>query len=228
METADNLTIPVQPRTGLKKRDTKQLRKGGGVPAVVYGPGGENRTVSLDIRLAEKFSKRIYKNKIFTFQSDEKSLNGLKVLKKDMTVHPLTRRPLHLDFLSLDMTRPVRVSVEIRFEGKPKGVREESGVFSATLRWVEVECLPADIPPFLTIDVTSLTLNQNLHVSDLKTPEKIKLMTKKERTLCTVSETKEESPEATEETAAAKEAPSAPGEGKKQGGTPPATAKKDS
>ena len=196
----ENLTIPVQIRTNLKKSDTKKLRKNNLVPAIVYGPGQKNQAVSLDIRLAEKFSKKAYENKIFTFQSDNKNLNGLKVIRKDMTVHLLNRKPLHLDFFSLDMNRSIRVNVEIRFEGKPKGVREEGGVFSATLRSVEVECLPADIPAFLTVDVTHLTLNENLHVSDLKVPEKIKLITKRERTLCTVSETREEETTDSQET----------------------------
>ena len=196
----ENLTIPVKTRIALKKSDTKKLRKNNLVPAIVYGPGQKNHAVSLDVRLAEKFSKKSYENKIFTFQSDDKGLNGLKVIRKDMTVHFLNRKPLHLDFLSLDMTRPIRVHVEIRFEGKPKGVREEGGVFSAVLRSVEIECLPADIPAFLTVYVTPLELNENLHVSDLKVPEKIKLITKKERTLCTVSETKEEETTDTEKT----------------------------
>lgn len=188
----ESLIIPVKTRTSLKKSDTKKLRKGNLVPAIVYGPGQTNQAISLDIRLAEKFSQKTYKNKIFTFESKDKKLNGLKVIKKDMTVHLLNRRPLHLDFFSLDMTRAIRVHVEIRFEGKPKGVREEGGIFSATLRSVEIECLPADIPAFLTVDINHLALNENLHVSDLKVPENIKLITKTERTLCTVSETKEE------------------------------------
>ena len=196
----ENLIIPVKTRINLKKSDTKKLRKNNLVPAIVYGPGQKNQAVSLDIRLAEKFSKKTYENKIFTFQSDDKSLNGLKVIRKDMAVHFLNRKPLHLDFFSLDMTRPIRVHVEIHFEGKPKGVREEGGVFSATLRSVEVECLPAEIPAFLTVDVTHLTLNENLHVSDLKVPEKIKLITKRERTLCTVSETREEEAATSQET----------------------------
>lgn len=192
---SEKLIIPVQTRVGLKKSDTKKLRRDNRVPAIVYGPGQKNQAITLDIRLAEKFSKKTYENKIFTFQSDNKDLNGLKVIKKDMTVHLLNRKPLHLDFLSLDMTRSVRVNVEVRFQGKPKGVREEGGVFSTVLRSVEIECLPTDIPSFLTVDVTHLALNENLHVSDLKVPEKIKLITKTERTLCTVSETKEETPE---------------------------------
>ena len=199
MET-EKLIIPVKSRTSFKKSDTKKLRRDNLVPAIVYGPGQKNQAVSLDVRVAEKFSKTTYENKIFTFQSDDKNLNGLKVIRKDMTVHLLSRKPLHLDFFSLDMTHSIRVNVEIRFEGKPKGVREEGGVFSATLRSVEVECLPANIPAFLTVDVTHLTLNENLHVSDLKIPENIKLMTKTEHTLCTVSETREEETTDTTET----------------------------
>ena len=204
---SEHLIIPVKARTSLKKRDTKKLRKDNLVPAIVYGPGQTNQAISLDIRQAEKFSKKSYENKIFTFKSEDKNLNGRKVIKKDMTVHLLNRRPLHLDFFSLDMTRAIRVHVEIRFEGKPKGVREEGGIFSSTLRSVEIECLPADIPAFLTVDVNHLALNENLHVSDLKVPENVKLMTKKERTLCTVSETKEETTD-TQETQEASDTPS--------------------
>ena len=206
----ENLTIPVKTRISAKKSDIKKLRKNNLVPAIVYGPGQKNQSISLDIRQAEKFSTQTYKNKIFTFQSDNKSLNGLKVIRKDITVHLLNRKPLHLDFLSLDMTRPIRVNVEVRFEGKPKGVREEGGVFSATSRSVEVECLPGDIPAFLTVDVTHLALNENLHVSDLKVPEKIKLITKRERTLCTVSETREEESADSKESAETPSASSAP------------------
>ena len=184
--------IPVRLRVGLKKSDTKKLRRNDLVPAIVYGPKQKNRPVALDVRLAEKLSRKEYENKILTFQSKDTDLNGLKVIKKDSTRHPLRQTPLHLDFLSLDMARPVRVSVEVSFQGKPKGVREEGGVFNAVLRAVEVECLPLDIPSALTVDVTDLSLNENLHVSDLQIPKNIKLITGPERTLCAVAVAKEE------------------------------------
>jgi len=88
----------------------KKLRRNKQVPAIVYGKTQKTIPLSLDIRIAEKYSKREYENKIFTFKSKEKALNGLKVLKKEVSYHKLTRKPVHIDFLSLDMNQPVRVN----------------------------------------------------------------------------------------------------------------------
>ena len=171
---------------------SRKLRRTGQVPAVVYGKNQKTIPLSLDIRLAEKYTKKTYENKIFTFKSEEKLLNGLKVLKKDVSYHKLTRKPVHIDFFSLDMNKPVRVNVEVHFTGKAKGVKESGGVFNIVRRDVEVECLPAEIPDSLSIDISSLDINQNFHVSDLSIPENIKLITSKKASLCAVSEIAEE------------------------------------
>ena len=186
------LAIQVKSRIVARKSDLKRLKKQNFVPGIVYGSKQKNITLSLDIRVLEKYSKREYENKIFTFESDDKSLNGLKVIKKAVTFHPTMRKPTHVDFLSLDMSAKLKVNVELKFEGKPKGVREQSGIFNPILRTIEVECLPADIPTHISIDVDDLALNENLHVSDLHIPAKLKLITKEEQTLCAVVEVKEE------------------------------------
>ena len=171
---------------------SKKLRRDKQVPAIVYGKTQKTIPLSLDIRIAEKYSKKEYENKIFTFKSKEKTLNGLKVLKKDVSYHKLTRKPIHIDFFSLDMKQVVRVNVEVNFTGKAKGVKESSGILNVMRRDVEVECLPAEIPDFLTIDVSSLDINQNFHVSDLTIPENVKLITSEKASLCGVSEMAEE------------------------------------
>lgn len=186
-----DLIIPVSLRAE-RGRHNKKIRKNKLIPAVVYGPKQKAISVSLDIRMAEKYSKKQYENKLFTFESTNKDLKGLKVIKKSIVYHKCSRLPIHMDFLSLDMKKPIRVQVEIDFQGLPKGVKEENGVFNITLRSVEVECLPGEIPPSISLDVSGLTLNQNLHVSDLKIPENLKLITKLQRTLCIVSMAKEE------------------------------------
>ena len=171
---------------------SRQLRRKQLIPAIVYGPGQKSIPLALDIRSAEKYSKKEYENKIFTFKSDEKNLNGLKVLKKDISYHKLTRKPLHMDFLSLDMSKKVRVNIEVHFTGKSKGVKESGGVFNIIRRNVEVECLPAEIPESFSIDISPLDINQNFHVSNLKIPENIKLITSPKASLCAVSEISEE------------------------------------
>ncbi len=171
---------------------SKQLRRDKQVPAIVYGKTQKTLPLSLDIRIAEKYSKKEYENKIFTFKSEEKALNGLKVLKKDVSYHKLTRKPIHIDFFSLDMKQAVRVNVEIHFTGKAIGVKEGGGILNVMRRDVEVECLPAGIPDSLTIDVSSLDINQNFHVSDLNIPANIKLITSEKASLCAVNELAEE------------------------------------
>ena len=171
---------------------SRELRRKQLVPAIVYGPRQKSTALALDIRHVEKYSKKEYENKIFTFKSKQKDLDGLKVLKKDISFHKVTRKPLHVDFLSLDMSKRVRVNVEILFTGKARGVKESGGVFSVVRRNVEVECLPSEIPDSFSIDISLLDINQNFHVSDLQIPKNIKLITSPKSSLCTVSEIIEE------------------------------------
>lgn len=186
----EQLIINVKPRS-IRGKKNRELRKNKWIPAVVYGGGHKNVSFSLDIRDAEKYSKREYENKIFTFKSENKDLNDLKVIKKETVYHVVKRLPIHMDFLSLDMNASIRINVEIRFTGKPKGL-QEGGIFNISLRTLEIECLPENIPPFIEVDVSSLDINENFHVSDIKVPENIKLITPPSRTLCTVSEVAEE------------------------------------
>ncbi|MDE0092256.1 MAG: 50S ribosomal protein L25 [Oligoflexia bacterium] len=198
----NELTITVSPRKERGKAN-KKIRKNKLIPAIVYGNGQKNLAFSLDIRSAEKYSKKEFENKIFSFDSEDKSLQGLKVIKKAVSRHKVNHQPIHMDFLSLDMTKPIRVLVDLKFIGTPKGVKEENGVFNIILRSVELECLPNEIPSSIELDVSGLRLNQNIHASDLKVSNNIKLITKAQRTLCTVVPAKEEEqkPETTEETA---------------------------
>ena len=203
----NELIIKVSPRKERGKAN-KKIRKNKFIPAVVYGNGQKNQPFSLDIRLAEKYSKREFENKIFTFESEDKNLQGLKVIKKATARHKVSHQPIHMDFLSLDMKKPIRVPVDLKFIGTPKGVKEEGGIFNIILRSVELECLPSEIPPSIELDVSGLSLNENIHASDLKVSENIKLITKGQRTLCTVVPTKEEEEktETSEETTASESA----------------------
>lgn len=189
-----NLTIDVQVRKTRGKHN-KILRKNKQVPAVVYGIHQDNLSISLDIRQAEKYYKKIYDNKILTFKSEDKKLNGLKVIRKEVSIDKIKRHPIHIDFLALDMKVPIRIPIEVAFKGTPKGVKEEGGIFNIILRTIEIECLPNKIPESLTLDVSRLNLNEAIHVSDLQISEDIKLVTKKTRTLCTVVSAEEEKAE---------------------------------
>jgi len=187
----NELIITVTSRT-IRGKKNKQLRLSKQIPAIVYGPKQKNLAITIDKKWADKCYKKEYENKIFTFQSKDKNLDGLKVIRKDISIHKIKRSPIHMDFLSLDMNAPIRIYVEIDFKGVPKGVKEEGGVFQIIRRNVEIECLPDKIPPSLELDVSHLSLNENFHVSDLKLSADLKLITKPTHTLCTVVSIEEE------------------------------------
>ena len=216
-----NLSISVQLRTTFGKKN-KQLRKSKQIPAIVYGPKQKNLPFCINEKLANKYYKKEYDNKIFTLESEDKNLNGLKVIRKDVSIDKIKRNPIHMDFLSLDMEAPIRVSVDITFQGTPKGVKEEGGVFNIILRHVEIECLPDKIPPSLNLEVSPLGLNENFHVSDLKISEDLKLITSPKRTLCTVVSIEEEAAATETTTAATPEAAAATPDATKAGAAPDA------
>jgi large subunit ribosomal protein L25 len=194
-------TIEVKSRsTG--KHHNRANRMDSRIPCVVYGPKIKPANFTLREQDAVRYSKRGFENTIFTLKSDDKSLDGLKVLRKDLDVHPLTRKPIHLDFFAPDMTKTVRVNVELRFTGKALGVGE-GGVFSAVRRDVEIECLPTEIPEFFEVDVSGIGLNQSMHVSDVTFPSNVKLITSPGETIATVAIVEEIVAEVTPEAAAA-------------------------
>ena len=192
------------------KGNSRQLRLSKQIPAVIYGPKQEPMSISIDEADALRYGRHGFENTIFTLKSKDSKVNGVKVLRKDLDLHPLSRKPIHFDFFAPDMTKTVRVSVEIKYTGKAEGTKE-GGVFNAVMREVEVECLPTEIPESIEIDVTALQVDESFHVSDLQIPANIKLMTPADQTICTVAVVAEE--KAPEPVVAAAAAPGAPAAG---------------
>jgi large subunit ribosomal protein L25 len=197
------------------KGNSRQMRMKEMIPAVVYGPKIENMNFCLPELEAYRLAKHKFDNVIISLKSDNAKLNNLKVMRKDFDVHPLSRRPLHLDFYALDMSQTIRVNVELRFEGKPAGAAE-GGLLNVISRDVELECMPGDIPEFIVVDVSNLGLNESIHASDLKLSEKVKMITDPMATMATCAVAREEAPAevpaaAAEGAAVAEGAPAAAG-----------------
>jgi large subunit ribosomal protein L25 len=173
------------------KHYSRKLRRERKVPAIIYG-SVENKNISLDEGAILKYHTRAYENALFNLKSaDDSKLNNVVVLMKSVVVHPVTRKPEHVDLFALDLKKQVRVNVEIRFEGKPIGLAD-GGLLNIVNRQVEIECLPTEIPEALTIDVSHMGIGDALHVSDLKLPAGVKLMSSPTLTLAVVNVLEEE------------------------------------
>lgn len=160
------------------------------VPGVIYG-ATENVNISLHVNDVIKYNSRAFENALLNIKSTDSKLNGKVALLKEVVVNPLSRRPEHVDLFALDLTKNVRVSVEIKIEGKAIGLAE-GGLLNIVVRQVEVECLPTAIPEAIVVDVTNLAVGDSIHVSDLTVPAGVKMITRPEVTIAAVVVQEEE------------------------------------
>ncbi|MGE3973176.1 MAG: 50S ribosomal protein L25 [Bdellovibrionales bacterium] len=199
MKSNETITLEVQARVP-GKHNNQVVRSNAAVPGNIYGPKMKNISLSTPERGIQKYISHTFDNTIFTLKSSESTLNGLQVIMKHKEIHPVTRRLTHIDFYALDLTKTIKVKIELRFVGKARGIAD-GGLFQPIAREIEIECLPNAIPDYFEVDISDLGVHDSAHASDIKLPEGMKLISDAGLTLATVTIIKEE--EATPQAAAA-------------------------
>jgi large subunit ribosomal protein L25 len=155
------------------RRDTKgkneavRTRQSGKIPAVLYG--GDSKTgesVSVDPKeLGRILHSQSGLNSIISLKID--GAPETRVLVKQYQIDPVTHRLIHADFFRVAMDKMLTVTVPVHLEGEAKGVKVQGGTLDFVHRDVDVECLPADIPEHIALDVTELMIGQGIRVRDL-------------------------------------------------------------
>jgi large subunit ribosomal protein L25 len=217
----DRIELTVESRTS-GKHHSRGLRKDKKIPAIVYG-AIENTNICLHENLIKKYNTRAYENALFNLKSTDSAVNNKVVLMKDVSIHPVSQKPLHVDFYAIDLNKTIRVFVEIKLEGRPIGIAE-GGLLNTITREVEVECLPTAIPETVSVDISNLGVGQAIHVSDLKLPDGVKLISLGELTVAVVNKETEKVETAAAPTAEAAAATAAPAAGAKGAAAPAAAA----
>ena len=90
-----------------------------------------------------------------------------RVLVKDYQLDPVTHQVLHADFYRVAMDKLLQVTIPVIVKGEPKGVKQQGGILEFIRREIEIECLPADIPEHIDVDVSELMLHQGVRVRDI-------------------------------------------------------------
>src|SRR6476659_5440234 len=182
--------LEAQTREPGTKNHARRVRRDGKIPAVVYGAGKDSVPVSVDPRVVTRIlNSETGHNTIFDL-----ALNGekTKAMIVDWQYEPIKGRLLHIDVKRIALDKVLRVSVPIFLKGEAAGVKQEGGILEQMLREVEVECLPADIPSHIAVDVSHLTFGKVLRVSDLPHSEKLKFLTDANQPVAHVTSVKEE------------------------------------
>jgi large subunit ribosomal protein L25 len=154
---------------------SRRLRNAGKVPGIVYGGKKDAQPIEID------------HNSIFHQLRDEKfhasiltlALDGAKeqVLLRAVNMHPFRMQVQHIDFQRVSADEKIHMKVPLHFvnaEVSP-AVKEQGGMVSHVMNELHIRCLPKDLPEFIEVDLSGLTINHSLHVRDLKLPEGVEV-----------------------------------------------------
>ncbi len=166
------------------------IRQSGNLPAVFYGAGKESTPISVPMMAFDKALKEAGESSTIRLTLDKETLD---VLIHDVQLDPVKHIPMHADFLVVDMNKPLDVAVPLEFVGIAPAVKNNLGVLMKVMHEIEVRGLPKNLPHQIEVDISTLeTLENQIHVKDLKVPTGIEILADESEVVALVSEVKEE------------------------------------
>ena len=171
-------------RTTGTKADIREVRNAGRVPCNFYGNGVENVAFSVD---EKEFLALVSQPASFIIDLDIDGKKNTAVLR-EVQYHPVTDRPLHIDFVAVTEDKPITIDVPVRIFGNSEGVRQ-GGKLTVNVRKLRVSALMADLPDELPVDITTLKLGKRINAGDLHF-DKVNIVTPKTAIVCAVKATR--------------------------------------
>jgi large subunit ribosomal protein L25 len=195
----------VEPRSIIGKK-TKQLRRQQLLPAVVYGHNVEAQAVQVSLREMERVYLRAGSNGLVDLKVGQDS-PPRKVFIHNIQRDPVTHNLWHIDFLEVNLREEMTATVQLVMIGESPAVERKEGVLLQALDHVQVRALPADLPPVIEVDISSLEeVDQAIHVSDLTLPPNVAMVTHEEELVAKVTALRAAEAEEVEEAAEGAEA----------------------
>lgn len=180
------------------------IRNNGMVPAVVYGARVENQRISVSsidfqkiLKIAGESSTIVLelkndKEEVLPSGKNE-SVKKIDVLIHEVQVDPIKGFPIHIDFLAIDMNKPVQVAIPLEFTGVAPAEKDGLGVLVKVMHEVEIEALPKDLPHNFSIDLSILVaLDGQIHVGNISLPKGVKMITDGSEIIALIAPIKEE------------------------------------
>jgi large subunit ribosomal protein L25 len=200
-----SFTIGADTRATQGKGASRRLRHAGKVPAVLYGARKDAETLVLE------------QQKLLTMISDERFYSSIVRLKigdatqeaivKDVQMHPAKNLVVHVDLQRVVENELIRIHLPIHFKGESisPGVKTQGGVVSHRLSDVEVSCLPKDLPEFLELDLSGMSLNDSKSLGDIPLPAGVTIpeLARRNATVVSIHAPRAEEPEPVAAAAAA-------------------------
>jgi large subunit ribosomal protein L25 len=185
---AQQVKLKAQKRTLVGRNAIKKIKEKGLVPGVIYGSQAEPMTLQIDARelttvLARASSEHILVE--LEILDGSQSTHRLALIQ-EVQRHPLKSALVHVDFHAVSATEKIISEVPIEAVGEALGVRTFGGLLEYSLRTLEVECYPQDLPDIVRIDVSNLNIGESLHIRDIQLPSGVEAMTDEDLTVVSV------------------------------------------
>ncbi len=183
---SDVLTLDAQTRDRAGKGASRAVRREGRVPAVIYG----NKQPALAIHVEEKRLVKLLETGFFANSVVEVTVDGTAhlTLPRDIQFHPVTDRPLHVDFLRVAADELIAVFVPVHFinEDTSPGLKR-GGVLNVVRHEIEVRCPAGIIPDFITVDVAGFDVGESIHISAVTLPDNVTPVIDRDFTIATIA-----------------------------------------
>jgi len=180
---ADDIILVAETGRPTGSPASRRLRATGKIPAVLYGRGAEPAPISVewrDLRGALTTDKGL--NALLTLKIGSQRT---KAIVKEMQRHPVRRDVLHIDFLAVDVDKPITTDVPLLLEGEPEKVIRDDGVVEQIVNVLIVTAKPDAIPGHIAVDVSDLEIGQQITVGDLQLPADVTTEADPEETIVT-------------------------------------------
>ncbi len=182
----DRIALTAQIREKAGKGVARGLRRDAQVPAVLYSHGKSTPIAMVNKDVSKVLNTKGGEHALINLTLEGGKGAGVKLaLIKDYQVDPMSGKLIHLDLMEVAMNQKVKIQVEVHITGSSIGVKE-GGIFQYGQRHLDVECLPAQIPDYIEVDITNLKINESLHVRDITAPEGVKILTESDNTVATI------------------------------------------
>lgn len=179
---AESLKLKVEKRAGVGTGNARELRRAGQIPAIIYGHGREPENLSIPKADFDKVLAGIAGSAVIELKLGSKKM---RALIREVQRHPTRLDVLHVDFLEVHAGEKLTVNTPIHLVGSPEGVRNQGGVLDQIMRELEIRVLPKDLPEFVDVDVTDLTVGHSVHIRDIQVPN-AEILDDPDATVCTV------------------------------------------
>ena len=171
----DGLSLTVLPREITGKK-VSTLRRDGITPVHLYGSGIDSQSLQADTATIGKVITQAGTNVPVNIVIEGQNSENICFVR-EVQFHPVTERLVHVDFIRVDVTKPIRANVPINIEGLAPAVRNLGGTLLQPLQNVTVEALPMDIPIVYTLQADSLVdFDTNLYVRDLEISDTVEII----------------------------------------------------